>query len=302
MKKIFVTLAAALVGALSMTGVAAADQPTLKFCTGSATGNYEYTGQTLAAQLRGDVKVETVQTAGSWENLDKIKNGDCDGAVVQSDALYLYTQENVNAINVFTMDTLYTEYFHLLCNRSSGVEEFGDLNSKTLVFSGGRGSGADVTLRGLIRADKENGSDDYKDVPISNEGGTGALVKLSGGAAACLAYTGTPGAKFLSSDAEKFGENLVLVPVVDRHFDDVVYTDKNGKKISVWNKGELTYDSYNKIMPSGFTGRKNVSTMTVTAVVVVSDKWVNDNPDAFGAVGLAIPDVKKLVRSAKGLK
>lgn len=301
------TLMGAVLVAATMFGAGAVmaqdAKPTLKFCTGAKGGNYDFTGQVLQSELSGAIDVVLVPTAGSYENLQKIAAGDCDAGISQSDAIYLYNKEFANALNVYTLDSLYSEYFHLLCNRHSGVENFSDLNSKTIVFSGGRGSGADVTLRGLIRADIEEGGGDYKDVPIRNEGGAAALVKLNGGQAACMAYTGAPGSQIMR-DAEKFAENLVLVPVQDKDFNDVTFTDKNGQSLSVWDESfEIPDDAYGNILPSGNVyGHKAVPTVGVQAIVVLGSAWAEANPDAFGTLGLALPDVKNIVRSKKGLK
>jgi hypothetical protein len=42
--------------------------------------------------------------------------------------------------------------------------------------------------------------------------------------------------------------------------------------------------------------------MGVAAEIIVSSAWSTANPDAFGEVGLSIPDVKNLVRSTKKLQ
>jgi TRAP transporter TAXI family solute receptor len=288
----------------AMAGVAMAqDVPTLKFCSGAKGGVYDFTAEVLKQQLAGTVDVVNVNTAGSMENLQKIASGDCDAAAAQSDSLYLYGKENPNALDLIVLEnSLYTEYFHLICNRKSGVTQFSDLNKGTLVYSGGRGSGSDVSLRGLIASDIENGGADYKEVPISNEGGAAALIKLNGGKGACLAYTGAPGGKFVTGDASRFAESLVIVPVEDKDFNDAEYTDSNGVKQSVWSNVVMPYSSYGKLMPSGTFGRKDVNTMGVAAEIVISSAWSTANPDAFGEVGLSIPDVKNLVRSTKKLQ
>ena len=145
--------AALSVAAFFSVGSASAGEP-FRLCTASAGGNYEYVGNTLKKELKGQLNVEVIHTAGSWENLQKLQANECDGAIVQSDAIYLWEieQGNLNFVNV---GSLYTEFFHLLCNKKSSVQQFSDLTKNTKVFSGGRGSGADVTVRGLIKADEE---------------------------------------------------------------------------------------------------------------------------------------------------
>lgn len=295
---------AALILAASFgTAAMAQDAPTLKYCSGKKGGVYDFTAEVLKKQLEGSITVENINTAGGGENLKKLASGDCDIASVQSDSLYLYGKENPSALDLIVLEgNMYTEYFHLICNRKSGVTQFSDLNKNTLVYTGGRGAGSDDTFRGLIRADIENGGGDYKDVPPSNEGGAAALIMLNGGKGACLAYTGAPGSKFITGDASKFADNLVIVPVEDKDFNDAEYTDSSGVKQSVWSNVEMPYSSYGKLMPTGTFGRKNVPTMGVASEIVISSKWSTANPDAFGTVGLAIPDVKNIVRSEKKLQ
>ena len=52
-----------------------AANPTLKFCSGAKGGVYDYTAEVLTQQLQGSVDVVNVNTAGSWENLQKIASG-----------------------------------------------------------------------------------------------------------------------------------------------------------------------------------------------------------------------------------
>jgi TRAP-type uncharacterized transport system substrate-binding protein len=301
-KKMILGAALAL-ATMAGTAAMAQETPTLKFCSGTKGGVYDFTAEVLKQQLAGTVNVVNVNTEGSGDNLKKIASGDCDASMAQSDALYLYGKENPNALDLIVLESnLYTEYFHLICNRKSGVTQFSDLNKSTVVYSGGKDSGHAITLRGLIAADVENGGADYKEVPIDNGGGAAALIKLNGGKGACLAYTGAPGGKFVTGEASKFAETLVLVPVEDKDFNDAEYTDSNGVKQSVWTNVVMPYSSYGKLMPSGTFGRKDVNTMGVASEIVISSAWSTANPDAFGEVGLSIPDVKNLVRSTKKLQ
>ena len=301
-KKTLISFAIAAGVMFGAAGSASAE-PVLKFCSGKKGGVYDFTAEVLKQQLAGTIAVENINTAGGGENLKKIASGDCDAAAVQSDSLYLYGKENPNALDLIVLEEkMYTEYFHLICNRKSGVTQFSDLNKNTIVYTGGRGAGSDDTFRGLIRADVENGGGDYKDVPPSNEGGAAALIKLNGGKGACLAYTGAPGSKFITGDASKFADNLVIVPVEDKDFNDAEFTDSSGVKQSVWSNVVMPYSSYGKLMPSGTFGRKDVNTMGVSSEIVISSQWSTENSDGFGDVGLAIPDVKNIVRSTKNLQ
>lgn len=277
-----------------------ASAQSITYCGGGAGGNYEYTGNVLKSQLNGIAEVNNINTKGSWENLEKLRSGECDAALVQSDALYLWNKTE-GGLSLFNMERMFGEYVHLLCNRRSGVSQFSDLNENTKVYTGSHGSGSDVSLRGLIEADKEFGNSSYVNIPLLNEGGDVALVKLNGGQGACMVYTAGPGTTFMAKNAEKFSDNLVLVDVVDKDFNDVTITDANGSEMSVWNPVTMDDDTYGKIMPSGIFGNSDVDTIGVTAVFVVSSSLVERSPDLFAKIGIALPDIKNIVRADRNL-
>ena len=297
MKKIF--MLTALIGLAFSTPVLASE---IRVCSGKPGGNYDYTAKVMKQQMGGTADVVNINTKGSWENLEKINAGECDVAIVQSDALYLWTKEEGN-FGYFSVSDLYTEYAHLLCNRKSNVKEFYDLNQSTKVFSGGKGTGADVTIRGLKSADAEEGDNRYAKVPLLNEESDDvALVKVKSRVADCLFYVGSRGNKFLSVNGEKLADDLVLVPIVDKDFNDVTMKDVNGNEMSVWSPREMDAKTYNKIMPSGVFGNKDLNTISVTAGLIASEKWVNENPEEFGSLGLMINDVTNIVRADRKLE
>lgn len=275
----------------------------LNVCTGGSGGNYEYTGKLLQKQLvSASINVNVINTKGSWENLVKMDSGECDAAIVQSDAVYTYEKEN-GPVEAFSIGDMFTEYVHLLCRRASDIEDIGDLSTNTKVYVGPVGSGANVSMRGMILADKEYGGDAYSKIPLLNEGGDkSSLVKLKGGAADCMVYTAAPGTKFMTTEAQKFGEDLVLVPIVDKDFNDVVNKDVNGVETSVWRPVTMNYNVYKTIMPSGLFGRKDVDTFGVNAQFLVSQKWEKQNGDAFGEVGYYLEDVKNQLRADRKLE
>lgn len=290
-----IALAVALSAAsLASVSAAHADELNVNVCTAKSGGNYEYTGKLIQEYLP-DYKITVVNTKGSTENLELIKNGGCDVAIVQSDAVYVY-QKDVGDYGGQKIADLYNEYAHLLCRRDSGITDLGGLNDKTKVLIGEPGSGSQVTWRGMVLADKEFGSDFYTKIPVVYKD---SLTALNAGDAACLLYTGTPNSKFMTVKAQKFADSLVLVPVQDRNFDDVTVKNKLGKTSSVWAKGELPYSSYEKIMPTGLLGRKDVPTISVTAQVVISEAAAETG--LYDDLGLVIPDIQKRLAADKNL-
>jgi TRAP transporter TAXI family solute receptor len=294
----FATLALAAFSTIGMSN--ATD---INVCTGGSGGNYEYAGKLMKNQLSSTgINVNVINTKGSWENLEKMDNGECDAALVQSDAVYVYEKEN-GPVNAYSLGDMFTEYVHLLCRRSANIEDIDDLETSSKVYVGPVGSGSNVSFRGMIMADKEFGGDAYSKIPLMNEGADkSSLVKLKGGSADCMVYTAAPGTTFMTKEAQKFGDDLVLVPVIDKDFNDVTNTDVNGNKTSVWRPVTMSYKTYKTIMPSGVFGRKDVDTFGVNAQFLVSQKWESQNSDAFGEVGYYLTDVQNQLRADRKLE
>ena len=295
-----------IIGAVTMllgTSAFAAEDFTL--CAGKSGGVYDYTGKVLAQQVdKSIVNVNVIETLGSGENLDALVSGACDGAIVQSDAIFVYGKEKGN-LDYVDMGPLYTEFAHLICRRSNSVTNLSDLTDKTKVLIGKDGSGSNITFRGLVYADKEDGGDAYSKIPVLNQGGdTASLVMLKGGnqGLSCMFTVSAPGGNFISVDAEKFAADLVVTPLYDKDFNDVEITDSNGQKSSVWTPVVLEGSTYGKIMPSGVFSNKSVDTIGVNARLIISPKYVDKHPDQFGEIGVKMIDVGKIVQADKGVK
>jgi TRAP-type uncharacterized transport system substrate-binding protein len=77
---------------------AGAGLPPLRICTGKTGNNYHRVGEAIASKLKGQVRVEVIETAGSWENLEAIHadRRRCDAIIAQDDAYALYEFEHPN--------------------------------------------------------------------------------------------------------------------------------------------------------------------------------------------------------------
>lgn len=299
----FLTGAFLALAAFSYTaGAAFAENKTVNICTGGKGGNYELTGLIMQNQIRSAVNVNVINTKGSWDNLTKLQSGECDAAVVQSDAIYVWEKER-GKLSTINMSDMFKEYVHLLCRRKAELSDISDLTEKDKIFAGEVGSGANVSFRGLINAEKEEGYDSYSKLPLLNEGGRSTLVKLKGGLGTCLVYTASPGTPFMTNDAQTFSDDLALVPITGKYFSRVVLTDENGNESPVWKPAEIDGKVYGKIMPTGFFGgNKNVETFSVDAKFIISAKYAAENDDVFGEIGFALPDVQNILRAEKGLE
>src|SRR4051812_23829970 len=68
---------------------------TVKLCTGKTTGNYYKAGTLVKQQLSS---VEIIATNGSMDNLQRLARGECDAAIAQSDAVFVYENQHPDAI------------------------------------------------------------------------------------------------------------------------------------------------------------------------------------------------------------
>lgn len=181
--------------ALALIGAAAAHADPLPqcekgdmcICTGSPTGNYQKAGEAIAKQFGDGLQAHTkfISTNGSLDNLNYVAGGQCSVGITQSDVYDLWRTEAPNATNVAVAQDLYTEYFHVLCPASAGIEDLDGLASKhaTLII-GPPGSGTAETWRSLRSVDEKkygNTNIDVSGDPV--DAGSIQAVKASNGKA-----------------------------------------------------------------------------------------------------------------------
>lgn len=180
------TAALAVVGAASAQADALpqCEKGDMCICTGSPTGNYQIAGEAIAKQLGGlQSHTKFVNTNGSLDNLNLVAGGQCSVGISQSDVYDMWSTEAPNANNVAVMQDLYTEYFHILCPASAGIEDLDGLASKhaTLII-GPPGSGTAETWRSLRAVDEKkygNTNIDVSGDPV--DAGSIQTVKASSG-------------------------------------------------------------------------------------------------------------------------
>ena len=159
MKKMFYAVLALMAVSFGAFG---AEPKELKFCTGAEGGFYE----SFAKQLGGDIKkqgkgivnVEYLNTEGSVSSAAMLKNGECDIALLQADAVLSRPMPSDIAISDAHAEAIFWLY------GKSKVEDFDDMakdankNYGVAIVSG---SGAEVTLRNFGNVDKK-----FKDLNI----------------------------------------------------------------------------------------------------------------------------------------
>lgn len=271
---------------LSVVGAVAAlafmstsSEAAMRLCSGGKTGNYFYSASVIQSMAKGVLDIEVVETQGSMDNLKRLTNGQCDAAIVQSDAQLVFAQENPgNALSVEPLAALYPEYAHLVCTKELGIDSITDLKPTNKVLVGGLGSGSYVTWKSFAMANKER----YGKIETGNDTGAVALLKLKNGRdAQCMMFvTGLNSGTIKELDKNSAGK-LTLVEIDDGRFDNAV--DSRGEKVY----------KFSKIPATAYPNLSNGSwgdwdTITVDATVVVNTDWINNNQSDYGTFADAV--------------
>jgi TRAP-type uncharacterized transport system substrate-binding protein len=244
----------------------------IRLCTGGTTGNYFAAGD-MIKRMGGSTVIEVVETEGTIDNLERMLNlpaddpKACDAMIGQPDGpVYLARTSPTNAKRIRQVASLHREYLHVLCNKDSGVDDLGDLESdpdKYKIAIGDAGSGAWLIWQNLIVEDE-----DYGAIPVSNEGGIIALASVSSGDVTCmLVPAGLKNGTVNEADGT-FGDTIQLVGANDKDFDDAV--DIKGKPLYEYAK--IPGSTY----PTSFNYWSDVSTITWQAGVYVNSDRFKD--------------------------
>lgn len=254
-----------------------AQDATIRICTGGETGKYYQTAAEIGAQLKGSVKVEVVSTNGSLDNFQRLSDGTCDAAIVQSDAYGIFTATNPAArLNVERVVPLYEEYVHLVCNRESGVHSVRDLLKKpdARVLIGPNGSGTSVTWQTWGKQ-----AEAYLKVGTDPIGSTRAITRtVDGTDASCLLFVAGLRSGTMNEVNELGKSSLGLVSIDDGSFDDV----KDPKGQQVYTFKDIPAGTYPNLQNYGFLGgQSNIPTLAIGAILIANTDWIDANGRAF---------------------
>lgn len=212
-------------GIMLMASVAMATAPpTLRFCSGGDGGFYQSLATTIGGAITkttgSDLKV--LVTGGSVDNAEKLKDGTCDIAVIQNDAVISMAMPP----DVKVVDS-HTEIVYWLHGKS-GVPDFGKMDgSKTnakYAVAEVAGSGALVTMRNWAKTDKDYEAvrivefeDWYSAAEAVAQGyvvKAGVRIEIAG-----MLYVGRAG-KISSDITQDFGKQILVGEVNDGSFSD----------------------------------------------------------------------------------
>jgi TRAP transporter TAXI family solute receptor len=257
----------------------AQSNPNIRFCSGPSGGNYEFSALEIAKQYNsaGKGKIEVFNTRGSIENLDALRDGKCDVAIVQNDALRVYNKSNRNAQKVERLGKLYDEYVHFICNRKSKINRITQLTPAITVAIGPQGSGSSVTWESFKQSDEKL----YGPIPTVPFGGLKAVEKVADGTEAqCMVFTSALKSSYVVNDIDTIhGNNLVLADADDNDFDNA--KDNNQP---IYQRDDIQYDTYSNLQKGlgTFGSRGKVSTVKVGAIIVSSSEF-SDNDQVYNA-------------------
>lgn len=160
MKQMFLAVLALMAFSFNVSAV---ESKALHFCGGAAGGFYDGFADTIGKDIvqksGGLATVEIIKTKGSVDSASKLKNGTCDIAILQADAVTSRPMPN----DITTTDA-HQEAIFWIHPVNGPVKDFADLSKEEFKNYGVAivdGSGAEVTLRNIGNVDK-----DFKDLNV----------------------------------------------------------------------------------------------------------------------------------------
>jgi len=275
---------------LAMFASAAFAVPDLRFCTGGEGGFYEglgtSIGNAIVKQDGGVLKV--LNTGGSVENAERLKDGTCDIAVIQNDAVISLPMPADLKVSDAHVEVVY--WLH----GKAGVDDFGKMEKDSVAakyaFAAVSGSGALVTVRNWIKTDKDyEGArivefDDWYSAAEAVAQGyvskAGVRIEIAG-----MLYIGRAG-KIPSDITADFGKQILIGEVNDDSFENA----KDANNNPLYTHCEVDKESRSGLDTST-TGKPD--TYCLRAQIVFNNEYLK---------GLAPGDVKKVRQSVdKGI-
>lgn len=227
-------LASAALMALTLTSNVYAEDQTLTICTGGEGGFYEGLGTEIgkAISKKSGIQVEVVNTGGSVENAELMKDGDCQMAIMQADAAAtLPLPADIKVTDA------HRELVYWLHPKEGPIDDFGvmenDSNAKRYAVAVVAGSGSQLTVRNFEKTDKDYAGIRYvefDDVYSAAESVSQGFVQKAGVRieVAGMLYISRPG--IIPADiTEDFGKPIVIGEINDDSF--AASKDVNGNQL-----------------------------------------------------------------------
>lgn len=249
-------------------------EPMIRLCTGASDGNYYAAGRAISQMAGKSVVIQTVETEGTIDNLDRVLNVDaastdaCDAMIGQPDGpVYLARKTPGAAKALRQVGELHREYLHVLCSKASGVDDLGDLSgtNKYSLAIGQEGSGAWLIWQNILAEDES-----YSKVPLSSEGGIVALSAVASDITTCMLVPAGLGNGTVAEANNSYAGSILLAAANDKDFNDA--KDIRGK--ALYEYVDIPGGTYKKLQ-TGFFG-SSVSTISWRAGVYVNTDRIKD--------------------------
>ena len=261
MKKLLIVGLAVIVSAFMLVGCGGSngsssnEKKFLNIATGGTAGTYYPIGGAMAEVLNKDIpgmNASAQSTGASVANINMLKDGSVDLAIVQNDITYyavngteMFKDKKVD--NLRGIASLYPETCQFVTLESTGIKKISDLKGKRVAV-GAAGSGAEANARQILEAYGIT----YNDIDVQY---------LSFGEGASALKDGNVDAAFLTAAVQDIAsQNPVRLLPVD--------SDKADALIA-------KYPFYTKtVVPAGtYAGfNEDVPTISVMAMLVANDK------------------------------
>lgn len=267
--------------AFSLAQHAAAQNTTLRLCTGSPGKTYIQVGQRMAEIApqftAGGLAIDVVPSGGSLDNMTKVLAGECDAFIAQGDAIEFFTsQVNQAAAGRFrVLGELYKELALLICHEDSGVDDLDEAAGETIA-AGNMGSGSLATMLNLQRLEP----DTYGEINIYPANGFEGAMAVVRGEAACVFDVIAPQSDFLRTlDTNETTADVLRIAEVDN--DDLEDYEVGGQQ--VYRLVEFDDEIYESLNTFG-----DPETLAISAVLAIDDAYANANPNAVSALSMLL--------------
>lgn len=247
----------------------------LTFCGGATGGAYAALASTIGNDITHKIgsKLELVETGGSLETAQLMKDGDCMMGVMQADAVSSLALPR----DVDVTDAHVEAVFWIHGKVPGSVKTFSDMAAAENLTKGVAyvaGSGPEITLKNFGKTNDKYGAvklvpfKSWYDAAKAAKQGfamkSGVRVEIGG-----LLYVGRPG--FISDDitAEEWRDDLLIGEIGESSF----------TKLKDKNENQLYREC--KVSSSGDTGIKtdnsvfDIKTLCMHAQVVLNNEWIN---------------------------
>ncbi len=224
----------------------------ISFCSGGKTGQYHHFARSFRGGLSSSIKVGIVSTHGSNENLIKLSDGLCNGAVVQEDIFKKY-QKRYKVDFLYSKGTLFKEKMYLICHENTKLHSSQALSGNDTLLIGGIGSGAAATFAMLGKKQTNLLKVRKKFLPSFEAIRSIITDKEKAG---CLFHVSSPGSPFL-----KHVENLPSLKFIP------ITAPASGYELVQIDKTKFPH----------LTRGESISTLQLNAVAVFDRLWEQEN-------------------------